>query len=133
MFFSPYKSNRILGRDFLLKASINHRDRLMYFFARPWATGIWVYVTDARFVIGAVTFWYGCQRIKHGRSIEEDEFQRTTIKRWGDSVENVRKQLSPADQVRVRTCVQQEMYYGCMMPTWIRVKPAGHPWPGVEA
>eukprot|EP00672_Neobodo_designis_P015586 CAMPEP_0174826934 /NCGR_PEP_ID=MMETSP1114-20130205/339_1 /TAXON_ID=312471 /ORGANISM="Neobodo designis, Strain CCAP 1951/1" /LENGTH=136 /DNA_ID=CAMNT_0016060507 /DNA_START=36 /DNA_END=446 /DNA_ORIENTATION=+ len=130
VFLSPYKSHRILGRDFLLNAAIKHRDRLMYVFARPWATGAYVYVTDCRPVITVVCVYYFMQRFKHGRSIEEDEFQRTTIKRWGNSVDNVRKQLTPGDQVRVRTCVQQETYYGCMLPTWVRFQPEGHPWPG---
>jgi hypothetical protein len=130
---SPYKSSRILGRDTLMRQSIMHRDRLMWFFARPWATGWMYYVTDARFVVGWVTFWYFCQRVKHARSIEEDETQRTLIRRWGNSVENVRKQLSPADQVRVRTNIQVEEYHGCFLPVWWKEKPAGMPWPVAEA
>merc|ERR1719502_1595839 len=80
-------------------------------------------------VVGWTTFWYLVQRIKHGRSIEEDEVQRTTIKRWGDSVDNVRTQLSAGDQVRVRTAADAEMYHGVMLPVWYKQKPEGMPWP----
>jgi hypothetical protein len=133
VFLSPYKSSRILGRETLLAPAIKHRDRIMYFFARPWATGYFYYISDARFVIFWTTFWYFCQRVKHARSIEEDEYQRTIIRRWGGSVDSVRKQLSAADQVRVRVNLESEIMHGCFLPAWVRFKPAGLPWPEGES
>ena len=132
VFFSPYKSSRILGKDTLMRATIRRRDLMMYYFARPWATGWMYYVTEARFVIAWVTGWYLVQR-SFTATIEEDEYQRSTIRRWGNSVENVRRQLSPADQVRVRVNLEKEMYYGFFLPEWWKKKPEGMPWPAAEA
>ena len=132
VFFSPYKATRILGKDALRGPAMFHRDLVMWYFARPWATGWMYYVTDAKLVIGWVTFWYLCQRKFHS-TIEEDEIQRTTIRRWGNSVDNVRKQLSPADQVRVRVNIENEMYHGVFLPAWVRKKPEGLPWPDAPA
>ena len=130
---SPYKIHRVLGRDTLMNAAIYHRDRAMYYVARPWASGYMYFISDARAVIFYVCLIYLAQRVMNGRTVDEDALQTGTIRRWGNSVENVRKQLSPADQVRVRLNLQAETYMGVFLPNWYKQKPDGLPWPVVES
>ena len=124
MFLSPYKNSRVVSREFLKPNVLKFRAIGEYFFGRSWAHGWQIYSPDARFVIGFSCIWYFCQRYFHS-TIENDEYDRVVIKRWGGSVDSVRTQLTPADQARARAYIQFEQNHAFFVPMWLLNKPEG--------
>jgi len=125
---SPYKSSRVLGADFLKGAVEKHKMFTFWTTARPWAHGILMWCGDVRILISVMTAYYYVGRY-HVSRVAEDEYQRTMIKRWGNSLENVRMHLTPGDQVRVRTYIEYEQYKGVFLHKDEKFRPDGMPWP----
>jgi hypothetical protein len=125
MFFSPYKNSRFVAKEFLKSVVNKHRSIGENLFARPWAHGYPMYMPDARFPISFCCIWYFCQRYFDAKEAASDDFNRTLIKRWGGTVDAVRKNLSPEDQARARVYMQFEQYMSVMMPASLLFKPDG--------
>lgn len=53
------------------------------------------------------------------------------IKRWGGTVEDMRK-LSREDQLRARTFTEVEKHYASYAPKDLIIKPLGNPLPGPD-
>jgi hypothetical protein len=83
-----------------------------YYVQRPWNGNFMHFIFfDPRLNIMYIFLAYWLKRYYWDRNIEADEFDRLLIERWGGTLEEVRKNLSPGDQVRARVQGQIEKSY----------------------
>lgn len=127
--FSAYRSQRLVGPTFMKGITDRTRAFSEWYMGRPWASGYVIYSMDARTPLAITCIWYFMQRYFHA-SLEEDEFERTLIERWGGSVDAVRQNLTKEDQARARAALQHEQYYGSFLPAELRWLPPGLDLPG---
>jgi len=124
MFFSTYKSTRVLGNEFLRGPVLKFRAFAEGVYCRSWAAGAANVPTEIRiFMAGAVVIQY-MSRWNTYRIYSEDT-EMKLIRRHGGSVASLR-QLSPADQVRARAYVESELWSVFLLPPHLRNKPAGY-------
>src|SRR5688572_20391671 len=124
MLLSPYKCSRIFAPGFMKSLTDRSRGFAEYYVQRPWAHGYMVYMTDARFPPAIACFLYFCNRFTQSR-VEEDEFDRVIIERWGGNVDAVRQHLAnPDDYARARAYAQYEHYQGSFMAPELKYLPA---------
>ena len=100
---------------------------------RSWNVGWAMFPMDVRVMISLCCCIHYISR--HNRWMcEREDVERTMLRRWGGSVESVRKSLSKEDQIRVRTYVDFEDYCAMFIPNYLLHKPAGfHALEGEEA
>lgn len=130
VFFSTYKVQRVLARDFLKPQVMAHRAWMEWLLYRPWMAALNnILLGDARYFLAIAFTCYYMARINIWKTTVEDEYQRVLINRHGGSVEAVRKNLSPADQARARAYIQYEQYVGSIGSKENYFRPEGHPLP----
>ncbi len=132
VFFATYRNARVVPKDFMKPWVLWFRSIGEYWGNRPWAHGAFLLSGFS----GMTTFlfwlvpWYFTQRQYMVREWDNDEYERTLIQRWGPTVEDVRKNLSPADQARARGFHFFERVHGVFLPNKWKFAPAGCDLPG---
>ena len=134
MFFSTYKSSRLLGRDAFRAPVMKLRGLSEYIGLRPWNSYFYFILPgDVRILIVGMTLMYFPRKwfVDHQDSSEYND--KSMIMRWGGTVEEVRKNLpSAADQVRAKMYWEFEKNHSFFLPKTWYVKPEGCPLPGPE-
>ncbi len=126
VFFSTYKSSRLVAKDAFKAQTLRHRCWGEYILHRSWAGTLNGLVTgECRlWIVVAFALIYG-QRFSHYTKMGRDENERNMINRWGGTLEEVRKNLSPADQARANAYYNRELYLAFMGPKDTFLKPEG--------
>ncbi|CCW64363.1 unnamed protein product [Phytomonas sp. EM1] len=132
VFFATYKSKRILPPSFLMKSVTRARAITEFYWHRAWnGTLMWLIPGDFRIWAFAIPIVYFFHRWHNDHMLEHDFCEKAMIKRWGGTLDEVRK-LSPQDQLRVRSFVELEKYYASYGPRDLIVQPPGDPLPGKD-
>eukprot|EP00759_Apiculatamorpha_spiralis_P045873 PhF_6_TR4264/c0_g1_i1/m.5764 len=122
MFFSTYKSTRVLGPEFLKPQVIAMRRYVEGYLAKSWTVGAFLPL-DHRILI----VW-GCFVQYQGRytswKTNYENTERTIMKRWG-GLDGVRA-LSADDQLRARAYSDWETWQSLLLPRHLISKPEGY-------
>lgn len=107
VFLSPYRSSRLVAPTFMKNITDRTRAMSEWYTNRPWASGYMIYISDARMPIAVTcTIYY---MTKYFQSVlDDEEYDKVVINRWGGSIEAVRQNLTPEDYVRARAYFQWE-------------------------
>ena len=133
MFYSTYKSSRVLSRDFGMSYVMKWRGLAEYVSNRPWNNWFYFIVPgDVRIIIVGLTVSYFPRKWFVDHQDIGELANKTVLMRWGNSVEEVRKNLSPADQVRARQYHEWERVHAFFLPKNCFIKQDGCPLPGPE-
>lgn len=125
--FATYRNARLVPKNFMKPWVDWHRSIGEYWNNRPWAHGAFLMPGFS----GMTTFlfwlvpWYVLQRQYMIKEWDNDEYERTLLQRWGPSLEDVRKNLSPEDQARARGFYFFERVHGNFLPAKWKYAPAG--------
>lgn len=131
VFISTWKRDRFVAKTFLMGPVLRFRSIADYCWNRPWnGTLQWGVPGDVRFYLVCAPIMYWFHRWHNDHNLDADTYEKTLLKRWGDSVEAVRSTLSPADQVRALNFAYIERYYSVFGPKTIA--PPGCPLPGKD-
>ncbi|CCW70962.1 unnamed protein product [Phytomonas sp. Hart1] len=130
--FSTYKAQRILPNSFLKQSVLRARAITEFYWHRPWnGTLMWLLPGDFRIWAVAIPIVYFFHRWHNDHVLDHDFCEKAMIKRWGGSLEEVRK-LSPQDQLRVRSFIELEKLYASYGPKDLVVQPQGDSLPGKD-
>ena len=127
MWFSTYKSSIRIPIDLFRPQVLKLRGFIDNFFMRNWGNGVWMWIpTDHR--TGIYCGFFGTilgRWSTHNFHVEE--YERTLLRRWGETPEAVRKNLSAEDQIRARYYMYYELYYVTLFKSKEEVyKPPGY-------
>ncbi|CAG9575181.1 conserved hypothetical protein [Leishmania major strain Friedlin] len=132
VFFSTYRSKRIVAPGFLKGPVMASRAFCDYYFQRAWSGCVqWAIPGEVRFWACGVPVIYFIHRYHNDHSLEPDFVEKAMIQRWGGSLEEVRK-LSPQDQLRIRVFTDIEKLYSAYGPKEIIIQPPGDLLPGKD-
>lgn len=131
VFFSTYRSKRLVAPGLLIPQVNKARALADYYFGRAWSGSLqWALPGDMRMWAVGICFIYFYHRWHNDHTLEVDNYEKSLILRWGGSLEAVRRNLSPQDQLRARSFVDTEKLYSSYGPKDIIIQPAGDPLPG---
>ena len=133
MFYSTYKSSRVLSRDFGMTYALKFRGLAEYISNRPWNN--WCYFIipgDVRIIIVGLSISYFPRKWFVDHQDSSELASKTVLMRWGGSIEEVRKNLSPADQVRARFYHEYEKHHAFFLSKNLYIKQDGCPLAGPE-
>lgn len=132
VFFSTYRSARIVGPGTLTPQVNKMRAYADNYFGRPWSGSLqWALPGDMRMWAVGISFIYFYHRWHNDHTLESDNYEKSLILRWGGSLDEVRK-LSPQDQLRARHFVDTEKLYSSYGPKDAIIQPAGDLLPGKD-
>lgn len=133
VFVSTYRSTRLIARHAFRDQVMRLRAFGDYYFQRTWnGTLMWVIPGDVRLWATVVPLIYFVHRWHNDHTLETDYIEKALILRWGGSVEEVRKNLSPEDQLRARSTYDLEKLYSAYGPKELLIQPPGNPLPGKD-
>ncbi|EPY24160.1 hypothetical protein STCU_02371 [Strigomonas culicis] len=131
--FSTYRSARLVDKAFLMSPVMRMRAFADYHFQRAWnGTLMFVIPGDYRMWAVYIPIIYFMHRWQSEHALEIDLVEKSLINRWGGSVEAVRKNLSPQDQLRARSFTDIEKLYSAYGPKDVNIQPAGDTLPGKD-
>ena len=133
MFFSTYSNSQLLGKSFFPKSRQFMSDTGSYWFQRSWNFNFhFLLQGDIRFYITFIPFTYWYHRYFVDRVDVSESLEKAVIMRWGGTVEEVRKVLTPAEMVIAKNYNSMEIWYATYSPQHMLRKPLGCPLPGQE-
>eukprot|EP00744_Colponema_vietnamica_P004747 GILI01007025.1.p1 GENE.GILI01007025.1~~GILI01007025.1.p1 ORF type:complete len:149 (-),score=34.85 GILI01007025.1:138-548(-) len=133
VFLSTYKSSRVLGPNAFKSGALKARAVSEYYFQRSWNMQfVFIVFGEYRLYMVLVPFIYFFHRWHVDRIDSIEETEKVLIKRWGGSVDAVRKNLTPAEQIISRAYHERERYHSFFAPTEFYVAPEGSPLPGAS-
>eukprot|EP00758_Cryptobia_borreli_P012453 Tbor_TRINITY_DN5749_c0_g4::TRINITY_DN5749_c0_g4_i2::g.20973::m.20973 len=133
VFLSTYKNSRLVSKTFLKPHTDKFRAVTDYIFNRSWnAQFCYIVFGEVRLYCVLVPFIYFYFRYHHDRVDMIESFDKVLIKRWGGTPEEVRRQLSPGEQVIARNYHYLEKFHSFFGPKDLIYKPLGCPLPSAE-
>lgn len=134
VFFSTYRSTRLVSPFFMQKNYLKVRAFADYYFQRTWnGTLMWVIPGDVRLWVTCIPMIYFIHRWHNDHTLEKDGVEKALIMRWGNgSVEKVRETLSAQDQLRARSTCDLEKLFSAYGPKDLLIQPPGDPLPGKD-
>lgn len=130
VFLSTYKSSRVVGPNLFKAGTLKARAFTDYYFNRTWNMQF-AYIVFGEYriwmVIAPFIYFFHRYHVDRIDSIESNE--KVLIKRWGGSVDEVRKNLTPAEQLIARAYHDREKIHSFFAPKDFYVAPEGCPLP----
>eukprot|EP00760_Papus_ankaliazontas_P016811 PhM_4_TR16868/c0_g1_i1/m.39585 len=124
MFFSPYKSSRVLGREFLSGQIIQLRRFVEGYASRSWGVGAAITPTNTPYLLWlCIVIQYMSRYNQY--CVDCEDVEKILIMRHGGTVDSVR-QLSKEDQIRARSYIEMEKWACFMLPPHLKFKPEGY-------
>jgi hypothetical protein len=130
--FSGYKSSRIVSPTFMKAQIEQYRAFGDYVWNRPWSGFYCLIALDPRFYCVFIPVCYWIHYYHHERITTRKAGDAMLCKRWGPTVEDVRKNLTPSEQLIVRNFRLWEQANGLMVAHHIRFRPQGCDLPTFE-
>lgn len=131
VFFSTYRSSRLVAPNFFREQVLRMRAFGDYYFQRSWNGSLmWVIPGDMRLWATIIPMIYFIHRWHTDHSLDADGVEKALILRWGGSLEALRKNLSAEDQLRARSTCDLEKLFSAYGPKDLLIQPAGDPLPG---
>jgi hypothetical protein len=132
MIFSSYRKDRFVSKGFLKGAVDYYRSFGDYYMSRPWAGMDFGTPLELRVLLIFVPFMYMIHYWQVEHNLHNKKLDAAMMKRWGPSVDDVNKKLTPAEQLIVRNFRQWEINNGMIAPDHVRHRPEGCPLPTYE-
>eukprot|EP00658_Telonema_sp_P-2_P017440 TRINITY_DN16778_c0_g1_i2.p1 TRINITY_DN16778_c0_g1~~TRINITY_DN16778_c0_g1_i2.p1 ORF type:complete len:136 (-),score=50.44 TRINITY_DN16778_c0_g1_i2:429-836(-) len=130
VFLGVYKNNRLVSNTFLKPQIDKFRAVGDYCIHRAWnAQFAFIVFGEVRIYAVLVPFIYFYFRYHHDRVDAIEQTEKSVIERWGGSVDAVRKNLTPGEQVIAKNYAELEKYHSFFGPKDLIIKPAGCPLP----
>ncbi|EPY39198.1 hypothetical protein AGDE_04730 [Angomonas deanei] len=104
-----------------------------YWFQRAWNGSLMFFIPgEYRLWAVCIPIIYWVHRWHNDHTLETDGIEKALIQRWGGSVEAVRQNLTPQDQLRARGFVDLEKLYSAYGPKDAIIQPLGDTLPGKD-
>ena len=125
MFFSSYRKDRFVSKTFLKGILDKYRAFGDNILNRPWGSHYMGMALDIRVLIVCAPLVYFIHYYQVERVAHKKHLDAALVKRWGPTTEDVRRKLTPEEQLIVRSWRGHEVRLGLGMPPHMRNRTEG--------